>query len=361
MFFCQIAEVHPPRHVYLLGCPRTRRALIVDPLRDVDRYLERVAAQGLEMAAVALTRVPDRYLSGAPALARRGAQVLVAASARDALAWASDDRTVSLADGDAWRLGDLELRALETPGPTPEHLSFLVFDRRAVHDLPIGLLCGDLLRGSAVGLPAGGDAEQAAAAGHDLRRSLDRVLDLPAHVQLWSGRRDPERPGLPVSTVGYERQANEAVRYARLGGDVLSALAPGQPLANRHRARLAALNRTGPPAREAPPQPPELDAARLAALIGRRDLTLLDLRPAGAREARRSGVHRLPLEGVDFLDRAAAALVPGAAALVVVPSARRQEALRALMRIGVDEIRGTISEEVWAAYEEGVPSPAPCG
>ena len=70
MIFRQIHEEGLAQMSYLLGCAATGEALVVDPRRDVDVYLELAQSLGLRITAIAETHIHADYLSGARELAR---------------------------------------------------------------------------------------------------------------------------------------------------------------------------------------------------------------------------------------------------------------------------------------------------
>ena len=71
MLFRQIVDRTLSQYAYLLGCQKAGEALLVDPERDVDRYLRMAEAEGLEVVGVAETHIHADFLSGARELAER--------------------------------------------------------------------------------------------------------------------------------------------------------------------------------------------------------------------------------------------------------------------------------------------------
>ena len=65
MLFRQIFDKTLAQYAYLIGCQQTGEALVIDPERDVDRYIDLAAAEGLKITAVAETHIHADYLSGA--------------------------------------------------------------------------------------------------------------------------------------------------------------------------------------------------------------------------------------------------------------------------------------------------------
>ena len=97
-------------------------ALAVDPGRDPRPYLGLAVAHGLRVAFTADTHVHADFVSGGRELAAGGARLL--APAGSGLSFGHEE----LRDGEDLELGGLTLRALATPGHTPEHLSYLLLD-----------------------------------------------------------------------------------------------------------------------------------------------------------------------------------------------------------------------------------------
>jgi hydroxyacylglutathione hydrolase len=88
MLFRQIFDPKLAQYAYLVGCQQTGEALLIDPERDVDRYLEAAKAEGLRITAVAETHIHADFLSGARELAE-GEGVRVYLSAEGGSEWAN--------------------------------------------------------------------------------------------------------------------------------------------------------------------------------------------------------------------------------------------------------------------------------
>src|SRR5579859_5703952 len=106
---------------YLVASEETSLAAVIDPERDVDRYLQIAAGLGLRLRYALDTHLHNDFVSGVRELAAQ-AQVRVGASADAKLGF----EHVPLAEGDSLTLGELTLGILATPGHTPEHISFTV-------------------------------------------------------------------------------------------------------------------------------------------------------------------------------------------------------------------------------------------
>src|ERR1700704_5849601 len=163
---------------YLVGDETTGRAVVVDPRRDVDVYLEEAAERGLTIERVIETHIHADFLSGH----------LELASATGAIISYGDGADVEFAieplrDGQRLSLGDVTLEILATPGHTPESICILVYEHFD-DDVPYGVLTGDTLFVGDVGRPdllASGAADLSAdALARRLYHSLhDTLLRLP--------------------------------------------------------------------------------------------------------------------------------------------------------------------------------------
>jgi len=146
------------------------RALVVDPERDPGPYLAAAQRRGLTVAYAAETHLHADFVSGSRELAAQGAQVLAAAAGGTGFPHRG------LGDGDEADLGGLTLRALATPGHTPEHLAYLILDAGRPLALFSGgsLLVGAVARTDLIGPERTGELARA------LWRSLhERILTLP--------------------------------------------------------------------------------------------------------------------------------------------------------------------------------------
>lgn len=257
MFFRRIYDEGLAQAGYLIGCQQEGTAVVVDPRRDTGVYLEAAAQQGLRIVAVTETHIHADYLSGSFELAERTGATLYLSDEGGA-DWAYGLPHEGLRHGSEIRLGNVTLRALHTPGHTPEHLSFLVSDGARTAE-PAMLLTGDFVFVGDLGRP---DLLDEAAGGQDTRfvgaqqlfTSLHEVfLTLPDYVQVWPGHGSGSACGkalgaVPSTTVGYER------RFAWWSHFLLTddpqgftdELLSGQPDVPSYFGRMKRQNKAGP-------------------------------------------------------------------------------------------------------------------
>src|ERR1041385_6116413 len=147
MLFTRFYDEQLAQASYLIGCGRTGTAVVVDPNRRTDEYIAAAEAAGLRITAVTETHIHADFVSGCRELAARtGAAIHLSGCGPPE--WQYEFRrepgVVLLADRDTFRVGNVELRAVHTPGHTPEHQSFLVTDTASAHE-PMGILTGDFV------------------------------------------------------------------------------------------------------------------------------------------------------------------------------------------------------------------------
>jgi len=263
---------------YIVGCQAAGEALVVDPNRDIDAYVEAAEDEDLTIRYVSETHIHADFLSGARELARRtGAHLVLSGDAPPEWQYrfAAEDGARIVHDGDELTLGNVRIRILHTPGHTPEHISFEITDG-AVSREPMGLLTGDFVFVGDVGRPdllekAAGVKDTMEAGARTLFRSLERVRAMPGWLQVLPGHGAGSACGkalgsVPTSTLGYEQLVNWAFQCAT-EDDFVRAVLQDQPEPPRYFAEMKRLNRDGPPLIGGLPTPSRLDPPALAGLV----------------------------------------------------------------------------------------------
>lgn len=188
-------------------------AVVVDPQRDVEQYLEEAERAGMRIRYVVETHLHADFVSGHNELAARsGAEIVISADANAAF----PHRAVR--DGDELRVGSVVLRALATPGHTPESVCWLVHDED--EDAPAKLLTGDTLFIGDAGRPdlagsRGFTPEQMAGMLYDSLH--EKILPLGDDVEVWPAHGAGSACGRNISkercsTIGVQRATNYALR-----------------------------------------------------------------------------------------------------------------------------------------------------
>ncbi|MFN2322233.1 MAG: rhodanese-like domain-containing protein [Trueperaceae bacterium] len=290
MLFQHIYDEDLAQASYLIGCQATGEAIVVDPRRDVERFVALAERHGLRIAHVTETHVHADFQSGSRELAARtGARLHL--SAEGGPDWSYAFEGEPLRHGDVLKVGNLRVEAVHTPGHTPEHLSFLVTDG-ATTEQPGFLLTGDFVFVGDVGRP---DLLDEAAGGVDTRfegakqlfASLrDHFLTLPDFVQVWPGHGAGSACGKALgavasTTVGYERLVAWWVPYVQDNDEqgFVDVLLDGQPDAPLYFGRMKVTNKAGPALLGERPPVPELALDDVRERLGATgDLVLVDTR-----------------------------------------------------------------------------------
>jgi glyoxylase-like metal-dependent hydrolase (beta-lactamase superfamily II)/rhodanese-related sulfurtransferase len=332
---------------YLLGGSKT--CAVVDPQRDVQVYLDAAQFLGLQITHVLETHLHADFISGHLDLARAtGAKIYAPAAAGCAF------DHVALSEGDNFEIEDMAARVLETPGHTPEHISYVVSDT-ARGDDPAAVFCGDTLFVGDVGRPdlfPGRAWELASSLFDSLHTKLLRLPDFcevyPAHgAGSLCGRAMAAKR---ASTIGYERRYNPALQIADREVFIRS-LTTDMPPAPDHFSRCSAINGQGPAlVRDLPPLQP-LDPPAFYDRSQRDGTVVLDVRNYAA-----FGAHHVPgaysgdLAG-NFATFAGWIVPPAETLLVTDGAAQAHEATVRLRRVGLDQLTGYLEGglDAWAA------------
>jgi hydroxyacylglutathione hydrolase len=250
-----------------------RRALAVDPPRDLRAFRAAAAGRGLQVAVAADTHLHADFLTGARQLAADdGAEILASA------AGAREFPHRGLRDGDEVDLGGLTLRALATPGHTDEHLAFLITDGGA----PVGVFTGgSLIVGSAARTDLLG-AERAEELARAQFESLRRLAALPDETAVWpthgAGSFCSAPPGAErTSTIGREKRTNSLLAAPDADGFVAK-LTGGLGSYPTYFGWLSEANRVGPEVLTAAPRLPGLGVAEVRRLLAD-GAVVVDVRP----------------------------------------------------------------------------------
>lgn len=355
MFFRQIFDPELAQYAYIVGCQRTGEALVIDPERDIDRYVEIASEEGLRIVAATETHIHADFLSGTREFAEQHGVKLYLSDEGDEdwkYLWARDsDYDVRLLkDGDVFHVGNIKIQAVHTPGHTPEHLSFLVTDEGGGASQPMGIASGDFVFVGDLGRPdlletAAGVAGAREPSARRLFASTRRFLELEDHVQVWPGHGAGSACGkalgsVPQSTVGYERRFNAGLGFDDEQGFV-DAILEGQPEPPVYFARMKKLNKEGVPILGDLPTPKLCSIDELTELAGKEEAVVVDTRMD--RKAYMAGhvpgsLHA-PL-GIDFAMIVGSYVDPATRIYLLVEPADLDEAVRTLVRIGYDRIAG---------------------
>jgi hydroxyacylglutathione hydrolase len=347
---------------YLVGCAATGEALVVDPNRDVEQYIDLAEREGVRVTAVTETHIHADFVSGARELAARtGARLYLSDEGTHdwKYAFAEQMGATLLRDGDTFMVGNIQIEALATPGHTPEHLSFLLSDTAAAAE-PMGIFTGDFVFVGDVGRPdllerAAGLSGTMEAGARRLHNSLQAFKTLPDYLQVWPGHGAGSACGkalgaVPQSTVGYEKRVNWGLRIEDEAQFVSEVLA-GQPEPPTYFAQMKRLNKLGAPFVGDLPQPQRLALADLESALAH-GMTVVDTRSAESFAAGHvPGVLNIP-SGTAFLTWVGWLVSYDRPFGLIVDDAGVADVVAQLRLIGLDDLQGYWTPDVLNAWRE---------
>ncbi len=361
MFIRQFVDEGLGNTSYLIASETTGLAAIIDPERDVDRYIRVAEGLGLRITYALDTHLHADFVSGARELTARLStardsedSVHIGASAEAELAFGH----LPLKEGDTLSLGDLTMGVLATPGHTPEHISFTVTPVGA--RTPAAIFTGGSL--------IVGGAARTDLLGHDLTEPLARrlyrtihhkLLRFPDDVSIYPTHGAGSFCAVPsvaerTTTLGQERQRNPLVQATSEEEFVRQALSglPSYPTYYRY---MRAVNQRGPrvlgdlPVLD--PLSPEAVRQRMA-----QGVAVIDTRtPREFAAGHIPGAYGIPL-GAPLITWAGWVVPFGSPIILVADNPmERGEAVRQLIRIGYDDLRGYLDGGLAAWEAAGLP------
>lgn len=229
---------------YLIADETTRRAVVVDPQRDVAEYLRDAEELGYRIELVIETHFHADFLSGHLELAKATGAKIVYSSVAE-----TEFDSMGVADGERYSLGDVTLEFLHTPGHTPESLSIVVYEH-AGDEIPYGVLTGDALFIGDVGRPdllasIGFTREELAEKLYDSLHN--KLMTLPDATRVYPAHGAGSACGKNLSTdlwstMGEQKATNYALR-APDKDTFMALVTEGQPPAPSYFVYDAILNR----------------------------------------------------------------------------------------------------------------------
>ena len=234
----QFLHSDPVGASYFLACAGHAAAAIVDPVGDIQPYLNLAEATGTRVRYVIDTPLHADHLSSAREhAATAGADYVLFAGAKVGFPFRG------VRDDEVLDLGNVSIKVLHTPGHTPEHISLLITDRTR-GDEPWFVLTGHTLMVGDLGrTELATSAEEGA---RDLFRSVQRLKALPDYLEILPGAYSGSvcgrsLSGKPTSTIGFEKRHNKAFRVED-EAEFVRAMTVDVPPPPSEAARLRAAN-----------------------------------------------------------------------------------------------------------------------
>jgi glyoxylase-like metal-dependent hydrolase (beta-lactamase superfamily II)/rhodanese-related sulfurtransferase len=229
---------------YLIADESSRRAVVVDPQRDVAEYLADAKEMGYAIELVIETHFHADFLSGHLELAKATGAKIVYSSVAE-----TEFESMGVADGERYSLGEVTLEFRHTPGHTPESMSIVVYEHPG-DEVPYGVLTGDALFIGDVGRP-----DLLASIGFTREELADKLYDslhnklmtLPDATRVYPAHGAGSACGKNLSTdlwstIGDQKKTNYALR-APDKATFMALVTEGQPPAPSYFVYDAILNR----------------------------------------------------------------------------------------------------------------------
>ncbi len=326
------------------------KAVVIDPQRDIEEYINTAQEWQVPISHILVTHTHADFAGGQIRLSNMtSAPILMGHKANVSFPFEA------VKDGDTVEIGGVELQVMETPGHTPEHISFLLTDRDA-SNVPLAVFTGDSLFSGDVGRPDLFGPEQQQTLTQQLFETMakyrampDGTLVYPAHgagslCGKKVGQRNP-------SSIGFEKQANQMLRLEQFV-DFKTELQSAMPTPPAYYFSTAKKNASGE-GLDLPFLPPApLSPARLANWKG----TLLDLRDqAGFAASHIPGsINTVTDEHFSLL--IGFAIDPQSEIALVGSPASVYSAAKTLYRMGYDSVSGYLAGEIDGWRKEARPT-----
>ncbi|WP_282637926.1 MBL fold metallo-hydrolase [Sphingobacterium thalpophilum] len=355
MYFQHIFESSLAHSSYLIGCQALGVAMVIDPKRDVDTYLDIAEKNNLKITHIAETHIHADYLSGTLELAAlTGAQCYLSDEGGED--WQYEFPHIGLKDGDQIPLGNLVFHVIHTPGHTPESISLLLVDAPATKE-PVMLFTGDFVFVGDIGRPdllenAAGLIGTKEAGARQMFRSLQHFLTLPDYIQVWPAHGAGSACGkalgaVPSSTVGYERIRNWALQYGANETEFIAELLDGQPEPPRYFAMMKKLNKIPRQLQMAVPHYTKLSVEEFSQLY-QAGTAVIDTRPK-SEFAKGYLSNSINIQNnKSFTTWAGWVIEYNEPFALILEQDQLDDIARKLMRIGLDNVAGYITPDMLA-------------
>jgi glyoxylase-like metal-dependent hydrolase (beta-lactamase superfamily II) len=185
---------------YLIGCEKSRKALVIDPGGDAERIVAEADKERLEIQTILNTHAHGDHTAGNAELKQlTGARIVIHELDADGY----PDADVILSDEKTLEVGEMSFNIIHTPGHTP------------------GGIClyteGNLFTGDTLFVGDSGRTDLAGGHRPTLGASIRRLMELPDETVLWPGH---DYGPTPSSTLGWEKRNNVNAReYGYYVGD----------------------------------------------------------------------------------------------------------------------------------------------
>jgi len=328
-------------------------AAVIDPLRETGPYIQRAEAKGVKIKYIFETHFHADFVSGHLDLAKKtGAQIIYGPEAK------TDFEKYDAKDGEEFKVGDITIRVIHTPGHTIECSTFLLLDENGKAH---AIFTGDTLFIGDVGRPdlsqKGSDLTQEVLAGWLYDSLRNKIMPLPDDVLVYPAHGAGSACGKNMSsetwsTLGEQKASNYALRADMTKDEFIKEVTEGLSAPPQYFSKNAKLNKAGYQSIDSVMDTGNkaLSIEEFETLLEQEDILLLDVR--SREEFVKSFIPGSIFIGLD------GSFAPWVGALVedlnqkivfIAPEGREEETVRRLARVGYDNTLGYLEGgfETW--------------
>lgn len=337
---------------YIIADKNTKEAIVIDPKRDIDTYLEIAKENGFTITKVTETHIHADFLSGSRELAQAtGAELLL--SDEGGKDWQYNFPHVGLKDGSSIKIGQqIEIKVMHTPGHTPESITFLVNNKNK-KATPTRAITGDFIFVGDVGRPdllekAAGQKGSQEEGAKQLYASIQKFSLLDDAIEIWPGHGAGSFCGkslsnIPQSTLKEEKTNSQAFQFANDEAGFIAYILDGQPAPPKYFAEMKIRNKEARPLLLEVPIYPTLTENQLIEAIQQK-YQIIDTR---SQENKKQGTVARSLQIVNspnFATWVGASANYNQPIVIIADNSEKEDITRKLMRIGLDNIAGFVSD-----------------
>ncbi|SEH63106.1 hydroxyacylglutathione hydrolase [Paenimyroides aquimaris] len=350
-FFERVYDETLAQASFVIGDLQTKEAIVIDPKRDIDTYLEIAKTNNLNITKVAETHIHADFLSGSRELAAvTGAGLFL--SDEGGTDWQYEFPHTGLKDGSVITIGQVALKVMHTPGHTPESITYLVSDTK-VPATPQRAITGDFIFVGDVGRPdllekAAGQVGSQEIGAKQLYASIQKFSKLPDDLEIWAGHGAGSFCGkslstIPHSTLKEEKQNSKAFQFKNDEKGFVQYILDGQPTPPKYFAVMKHLNKVERPLLVQVPIHPKLDQTAFQKAIDNK-LLIIDTRSKDE-VAKGHITGSLHIENGKLLSTWVGSLVDYQPQIILITDeSHTEDVTRKLMRIGMDNIYGFVTD-----------------
>lgn len=350
-FFERVYDETLAQASYIIADPMTKDAIVIDPKRDIDTYVNIAKEKGLTIKKVSETHIHADFLSGSRELAA-AAKAELLLSDEGGEEWQYEFPHTGLKDGNIIKIGRIQLKVMHTPGHTPESITFLVnnFDNK---DVPIKAITGDFIFVGDVGRPdllekSAGQAGTQEASAKQLYTSLQKFSKLNDNVEIWPGHGAGSFCGkslssVPQSTLKDEKFSNKAFQFGNDENGFVKYILEGQPTPPRYFTVMKRLNRVERPLLINIPDISNLNNKSFSKAVDNNAIIIDTRKKEIVAQGSITGSIHIE-DGSSFSTWVGSLINYDKPIILIAEEDQRENLTRKLMRIGMDNIYGFVTD-----------------